>query len=121
MLCCCFAGGDEDYMVAISDIAKVFASELHGLDAVPSDVAVGLILLQQQQDEEEKRLLEQGKVKCQIEMIYICVLTDNAFGLLFNVSFESGQAMTTLWYYCHLVASHLYILPHNTLLQQEFT
>jgi len=62
LLCCCFAGGDQDYINAISDIAQVFASELHGLDAVPSDVAVGLVLLHEKQNEEERKLLESGKV-----------------------------------------------------------
>ncbi|XP_032242701.1 diacylglycerol lipase-beta isoform X2 [Nematostella vectensis] len=54
LLCCCFAGNDQQYMNAISQIAEMFASELHGVDAVPSDVAVGLILLQQQQEIESR-------------------------------------------------------------------
>jgi hypothetical protein len=49
-------------MNAISGIANMFASELHGVDAVPSDVAVGLILLQQQQEEEDRLRIQDGKV-----------------------------------------------------------
>ncbi|XP_031568026.1 sn1-specific diacylglycerol lipase beta-like isoform X2 [Actinia tenebrosa] len=61
VLCCCFASCDEDYRDAISDIAGMFASELHGIDAVPSDVAAGLILLQEQQEEEERQKIQDGQ------------------------------------------------------------
>ena len=63
MLCCCFAGRDDQYLSAISDIADILACQLHDVDVVPSDVAVGLILLQEEQEREEGQKRANGEVR----------------------------------------------------------
>ena len=46
----------------MSDIADILASGLHDVDVVPSDVAVGLILLQEEQDREGRQNRVKGEV-----------------------------------------------------------
>ena len=46
----------------MSDIADILASGLHDVDVVPSDVAVGLILLQEEQDREGCQNRVKGEV-----------------------------------------------------------
>lgn len=46
----------------MSDIADILASGLHDVDVVPSDVAVGLILLREEQDREDRRNRAKGEV-----------------------------------------------------------
>ena len=48
----------------MSDIADILASELHDLDLVPSDIAVGLILLQDEQEREQAERRTNGEVRC---------------------------------------------------------
>lgn len=47
----------------MSDIADILASELHDVDLVPSDIAVGLILLQDEQDREQAERRTKGEVR----------------------------------------------------------
>lgn len=47
----------------MSDIADILASELHDLDLVPSDIAVGLILLQDEQEREQSERRTKGEVR----------------------------------------------------------
>ena len=47
----------------MSDIADILASELHDLDLVPSDIAVGLILLQDEQEREQAERRTKGEVR----------------------------------------------------------
>ena len=61
-LCCFFAGRDDQYLSAVSDIADILASEFHDLDLVPSDIAVGLILLQDEQEREQAEKRRNGEV-----------------------------------------------------------
>lgn len=60
-LCCFFTGRDDQYLSAVSDIADILASGLHGVDIVASDVAVGLILLQEEQDREQMERKMKGE------------------------------------------------------------
>ncbi|RMX38306.1 hypothetical protein pdam_00010928 [Pocillopora damicornis] len=60
-LCCFFTGRDDQYLSAVSDIADILASGLHGVDIVASDVAVGLILLQEEQDHEQMERKMKGE------------------------------------------------------------
>ena len=46
----------------MSDIADILASGLHDVDVVPSDVAVGLILLREEQDREDRQNRAKGEV-----------------------------------------------------------
>ena len=46
----------------MSDIADIIASGLHDVDIVPSDVAVGLILLQEEQEREQAEKRTRGEV-----------------------------------------------------------
>ena len=62
-LCCFFTGRDDQYLSAVSDIADILASGLHGVDIVASDVAVGLILLQEEQDREQMERKMKGEVR----------------------------------------------------------
>ena len=62
-LCCFFAGRDDQYLSAVSDIADILASELHDIDLVPSDIAVGLILLQDEQEREQAERRTKGEVR----------------------------------------------------------
>lgn len=62
LLCCCFAGRDDQYLSAVSDIADILASGLHDVDVVPSDVAVGLILLREEQDREDRQNRAKGEM-----------------------------------------------------------
>ncbi|XP_078347675.1 diacylglycerol lipase-beta-like isoform X2 [Oculina patagonica] len=61
-LCCFFAGRDDQYLSAVSDIADILASGLHDVDLVPSDVAVGLILLQEEQEREHAEKRTKGEI-----------------------------------------------------------
>lgn len=61
-LCCFFAGRDDQYLSAVSDIADILASELHDVDLVPSDIAVGLILLQDEQEQEQAERRTKGEI-----------------------------------------------------------
>lgn len=70
-LCCFFAGRDDHYLNAVSDIADILASGLHDVDVVPSDVAVGLILLQEEQEREQAEKRLKGEVR---ESTYRCTL-----------------------------------------------
>ena len=47
----------------MSDIADILASGLHDVDLVPSDVAVGLILLQEEQERENAEKRTKGEVR----------------------------------------------------------
>ena len=47
----------------MSDIAEILASGLQDLDVVPSDVAVGLILLQEEQEQEQAKKRAKGEVR----------------------------------------------------------
>lgn len=47
----------------MSDIADILASELHDVDLVPSDIAVGLILLQDEQEREQAERRTKGEVR----------------------------------------------------------
>ena len=47
----------------MSDIADILASELHDVDLVPSDIAVGLILLQDEQEREQAERRSKGEVR----------------------------------------------------------
>jgi len=47
----------------VSDIADILASELHDVDLVPSDIAVGLILLQDEQEREQAERRTKGEVR----------------------------------------------------------
>lgn len=47
----------------MSDIADILASGLHDVDLVPSDVAVGLILLQEEQEQEHAEKRKKGEVR----------------------------------------------------------
>ncbi|XP_015905728.1 diacylglycerol lipase-beta [Parasteatoda tepidariorum] len=49
MLCCCFTSQDEQSKSAFSTISKLLTYHFEDVDLVPSDIAVGLILLQQKQ------------------------------------------------------------------------
>ncbi|XP_020611313.1 sn1-specific diacylglycerol lipase beta-like [Orbicella faveolata] len=62
-LCCFFTGRDDQYLSAVSDIADILASELHDVDLVPSDIAVGLILLQDEQEREQAERRTKGEVR----------------------------------------------------------
>lgn len=62
-MCCFFTGRDDQYLSAVSDIADILASGLHGVDIVASDVAVGLILLQEEQDREQMERKMKGEVR----------------------------------------------------------
>lgn len=46
----------------MSDIADILACGLHDVDVVPSDVAVGLILLREEQDREDRQNRAKGEV-----------------------------------------------------------
>ena len=52
-ICCC-VGRDEQHLEAYSDVAKLFSVIFNDVDAVPSDIAAGFILLQKQQDNARK-------------------------------------------------------------------
>ena len=62
MLCCFFAGRDDQYLSAVSDIADILASEFHDFDVVPSDVAVGLILLREEEERGKAEKMAKGEV-----------------------------------------------------------
>ena len=63
MLCCCFTGRDDQYLSAVSDIADILAAGFHDVDVVPSDIAVGLILLQEEQEREHCEKRAKGEVR----------------------------------------------------------
>lgn len=50
-LCCCLVGRDDQYLSAVSDISELLSSWFPEADVVPSDVAVGLMLLRQEQEQ----------------------------------------------------------------------
>ena len=59
-------------MSAVSDIADILASEFHDFDVVPSDIAVGLILLREEEERQKAEKTAKGEVGKDCAVVQAC-------------------------------------------------